>query len=139
MTKEGFKPCIAETDIWMRQNGNNYEYVAVYVDDLAFAMKEPKKFVDILENKYKFKLKGTGTLKYHLGANFERDEHGVLCMSPKKYIDRMVDNYERIFGKIPTTNVSSPLEHSDHPEMDESELLDEESIQIYQLLVGSLQ
>ena len=119
--------------------GNSYEYVAVYVDDLAFTMKESKKFVNILENKYRFKLKGTGPLKSHLGTNFERDKHGVRCMSPKKYIDRMVDNYARIFGGRPTTNVSSPLKHGDHLELDDSELLDEEGIQMYQSLVGSLQ
>ena len=60
-------------------------------------------------------------------------------MTPKKYIDRMIDNYTRIFGKRPATNVSSPLEHGDHPELDDSELLDEEGIQIYQSLIGSLQ
>ena len=60
-------------------------------------------------------------------------------MTPKKYIDRMVDNYTRIFGKRPTTNISLPLEHGDHPELDDSELLDEDGIQIYQSLIGSLQ
>ena len=34
----------------MQQNGNNYEYVAIYVDNLVFDMKEPKKSVDILKN-----------------------------------------------------------------------------------------
>jgi hypothetical protein len=34
-----FSPCKAEPDIWMRQNGNVYEYIAVYIDDLAIAMK----------------------------------------------------------------------------------------------------
>ena len=37
-----FYPCKAEPDIWMRRNGNVYEYVAVYVDDLAIGMKNPK-------------------------------------------------------------------------------------------------
>ena len=37
----GFRPCKAEPDIWLRRNGKIYEYVAVYVDDLAFAMKDP--------------------------------------------------------------------------------------------------
>ena len=41
----------------MRRNGDLYEYVSVYVDDLAIAMKNPKGFVDILENKYKIKLR----------------------------------------------------------------------------------
>jgi hypothetical protein len=36
----------------MRKNGNIYEYIAVYVDDLAIAMKNPKEFTDILENKH---------------------------------------------------------------------------------------
>ena len=125
--------------MWLWQNGNVYEYVAVYVDDLAFALKDPQSFVNTLEEKYNFKIKGTGPLEYHLGANFERDEHGILCMSPKKYIDRMIDNYTRMFGKRPSTNVSSPLEHGDHPELDDSELLDENGIQIYQSLIGSLQ
>lgn len=78
-------------------------------------------------------------MEYHLGANFDHDEQGTLCMSPKKYIDRMMSNYERYFGKKASTNVLSPLEHGDHPELDDSDLLDEEGIQLYQSLVGSLQ
>jgi Reverse transcriptase (RNA-dependent DNA polymerase) len=57
----GFFPCKAEPDIWMRKKNNQYEYIAVYVDDLAIAMKNPKEFTDFLENKHKFKLKGNWT------------------------------------------------------------------------------
>jgi hypothetical protein len=42
----------------MRKKGNLYEYIAVYVDDLAIAIKNPKELTDILEKKRKFKLKG---------------------------------------------------------------------------------
>jgi asparagine synthetase B (glutamine-hydrolysing) len=52
----GFTPCKAEPDIWLRSNGEVYEYVAVYVDDLAFAMETPLEFLDVLVNKHKFKL-----------------------------------------------------------------------------------
>jgi Reverse transcriptase (RNA-dependent DNA polymerase) len=45
----GFFPCKAEPDIWMRKKGNIYEYVAVYVDELAIAMKDPKELADLLE------------------------------------------------------------------------------------------
>jgi hypothetical protein len=41
----GFIPCKMEPNIWLGQNGNIYEYVAVYVDDLAFAMKDPEELV----------------------------------------------------------------------------------------------
>ena len=56
----GFTPCRAEPDIWMRRNGDIYEYIGVYVDDLAFAMKDPQTFVKMLTERYGFKLKGTG-------------------------------------------------------------------------------
>ena len=48
---EGFTPCCAEPDIWMHRNGEIYEYIAVYVDDLAFAMKDPGTFVEALRAK----------------------------------------------------------------------------------------
>ena len=42
-----FKPSKADPDIWMRssKDGTLYEYIAVYVDDLAIYMKDPKPFV----------------------------------------------------------------------------------------------
>jgi hypothetical protein len=46
---EGFSPCKAEPDIWMRLNGDLYEYVATYVDDLCLRMLEPKSFTDTLQ------------------------------------------------------------------------------------------
>jgi hypothetical protein len=55
---EGFSPCKAEPDIWMRLNSNLYEYVATYVDDLCLGMLDPKSFTDTLQKKYNFKLKG---------------------------------------------------------------------------------
>ena len=88
---------------------------------------------------YKFKLKGTGPISYHLGCDFFRDEDNTLCFSPKKYINKMIDGYMTLFKSKPKTNVSSPLEKGDHPELDYSEYLDEEGISIYQSLIGSLQ
>ena len=90
----GFEPCKNEPDIWMRKNKelNVWEHVAVHADDLAFVMKKPQDFVDILRNKCKCKLKGTGHIEFHLGCDFFRDQDGVLCMAPKKHITRMVES-----------------------------------------------
>ena len=46
------------------------EYVTVYVDDLAIAMKDPQAFINILENMHHFNLKGSGELNFHLGTDF---------------------------------------------------------------------
>lgn len=137
---EGFTPCKAEPDIWMRPNGDVYEYIAVYVDDLAIAMVRPKEFTQLLIDKYKFKLKGTGPISFHLGCDFVRDDDGVLCLKPRKYIDRMVATYEQMFGEKPSMKgCSSPLEKNDHPELDDSDLCDAEEVKQYQSIVGSLQ
>ena len=37
----GFKPSKAEPDIWMRDCGDHYEYIACYVDDLLIASRKP--------------------------------------------------------------------------------------------------
>ena len=135
----GFFPCKAEPDIWMRSNGDSYDYIAVYVDDLAIAAKDPQTIVKTLEEKYKFKLKGTGEITFHLGCDFFRDEDGVLCMAPRKYIDKMIDEYKRMFGESPKQNVLSPLEKGDHPELDETEFLEAKGITQYQSLIGCMQ
>jgi hypothetical protein len=43
----GFFPWKSDPDIWMRKSDDMYKYVAIYVDDLAIAMKDPKSFIDI--------------------------------------------------------------------------------------------
>ena len=112
----------------MRKKGNLYEYIAVYVDDLAIAMNDPKALMDILEKQHKFKLKGTGPITFHLGMDFTRDDDNTLCISPTKYIDKLIKNYEKSFGMKPNTSVTSPLEKGDHPELDTSELCTTEQI-----------
>jgi hypothetical protein len=61
-----------------------------------------------------------------------------MCYAPIKYIEKMTENFKRIFGHTPK-NASSPLAKGDHPELDTSDLLDMEGIKIYQSLIGALQ
>ena len=48
-----FKPSKADPDVWMRPEpgGTCYEYIAVYVDDLAIAAKDPQAFCNELKKK----------------------------------------------------------------------------------------
>jgi Reverse transcriptase (RNA-dependent DNA polymerase) len=136
----GFFPSKAEEDIWMRDKGDHYEYLAVYVDDLLIASKDPQAIIDSLTSKpVNFKLKGTGPVIYHLGCDYFRDENGILCVAPLKYIDRMADTYRELFGVAPKQNIQSPMEKGDHPELDDSPLLEEDGIHKYQSLIGTLQ
>jgi len=133
----GFFPSKAEKDIWMRDKGDHYEHVAVHVDDLMIASRIPKVIVKALIDEHNFNLKGTGPTEFHLGCDFYRDKQGVLCYAPKKHIEKILDNCRRIYGKWPKV-AHSPLINGDHPELDTSDLLNEDDQKIYQSLIGAL-
>ena len=134
-----FYPSRADSCVWMRDMGTHYEYVAVYVDDLCIAMLDPAKFVTLLKTKYKFKIKGDGPISYHLGCNFGRDKDNTLYAEPRQYIEKMLESYERLFGEAPQAHYRSPLEPNDHPELDESPILNEDGRAKYLSLIGQLQ
>ena len=122
----------------MRKVDDHYEYIGTYVDDPCIVSKHPLRITEHLEKHYKFKLKGTGPISFHLGCNFERDKDGTLIMRPTKFIERMVETYTQLFGEKPKPYVS-PLEPGDHPEIDTSEFCDDKQTRIYQSLIGSCQ
>jgi hypothetical protein len=57
-------------------------FIAVYVDDLLIAGKDPLAITKCLEATHLFKLKGTGPLKYHLGCDYFTDDTSTLCFGP---------------------------------------------------------
>lgn len=131
-------PCKMEPDIWLRDCGDHYEHVAACVDDLLIVSKEPQKIIDLLIIKHNFKLKGTGPIEHHLGCDFSRDENEILCFAPRKCVEKMADSCYNMFGHKPKLIYMSPLEKGEHPELDTSECLDEDSVQMCQSLVGSI-
>jgi len=104
------------------------------------ALEDPESLIKILTDPKKdnFKLKGTGPLTYHLGADYHRDKDGTLVQSPKKYVEKMMAQYQAMFGELPKTYVS-PLEQNDPPELDQSKPCTPEQITQYQSLIGALQ
>ena len=134
------KPSKADPDVWMRpeQGGTCYEYIAVYVDDLAIAAKDPQAFFNELKKKYNLKLKGVGPLEYHLGCTYKKDPDGTLAADPRRYVNKILESYERMFKEKPRKS-RPPLEGGDHPELDTSELCDEHQTKQFQTLIGQLQ
>jgi hypothetical protein len=133
-----FVPCLSDPDVWMKNCGSYYEYVCVYVDDLAVMMKNPDKFFVDLKKIGGYGLKGEGEIKYHIGGDFFRDPDGTLVYSAKTYVNRMLANYQRLFGQMPK-EYASPLEANDHPELDLSPELDEKGRAVYMTLIGCMQ
>ena len=129
LNKMGFIPCKAVPDVWMRPPEDNscYLYIAVYVDDLVMPAKNPKKITDDLQFKHQIKIKGTGLLTHHLGCTYTRDPDGTLVADPTKYIKKVLESYEHTFGSKPR-KARPPLEESDYPELDTSELCNDVQI-----------
>ena len=135
-----FKPSKADPDVWMRPEpgGTCYEYIAVYVDDLAIAAKDPQAFCNELKKKYNLKLKGVGPLEYHLGCTYNKDPDGTLAADPRRYVNKILESYERMFKEKPRKS-RPPLEGGDHPELHTPELCDEHQTNQFQTLIGQLQ
>ena len=135
-----FKPSKADPDVWMRPEpgGTCYEYIAVYVDDLAIAAKDPQAFCNELKKRYNLKLKGVGHLEYHLGCTYKKDPDGTLAADPRGYVNKILESYERMFKEKPR-KFRPPLEGGDHPEPHTPELCDEHQTHQFQTLIGQLQ
>ena len=88
--------------------------------------------------KYNLKLKGVGPLEYHLGCTYKKDPDGTLAADPRRYVNKILESYERMFKKKPRKS-RPPLEGGDPPELDTSELCDEHQTKQFQTLIGQLQ
>ena len=128
----------ADPDIWMKDKQTHWEYICTYVDDLLVMSKDPKSILDDFQKT--FKMKGVGPPTYHLGADFIRRKDGRLSWGSKTYIKKIIDQYERLFPNEPLSKkITTPLEPGDHPEIDESDLLEPKDIKVYQSLIGMMQ
>ena len=135
----GSVPSKGDPDVWLRDAGDCYEYICVYVDDILVAMKDPDEFMSRLQSDpWNYKLTGLTEPSYHLGADFFRDKDGTLSMGCQTYVNRMIASYKQIFGELPK-KVFAPLEEKDHPELDTSEFCDDDGIVKFQSLIGEMQ
>ena len=66
-------PFKVDSDVWMRSNGDTYEYVAIYTDDLLCAMKDPTSYLDHLIKVLHYNLNGDEPLSFHLGCGLGHD------------------------------------------------------------------
>eukprot|EP00957_Ditylum_brightwellii_P099915 7614195-Ditylum_brightwellii.AAC.1 len=88
LEKIGFKPSKGDPNLWMRDAGNHYEYVAKYIDGILIMSKESKAILDLLQKpKGPYDFKGVGSTEYYLGGdvkiNYSRDSITELSFSSK--------------------------------------------------------
>jgi hypothetical protein len=97
-----YVPSKADSDLWMKDMGTHYEYIATYVDDILAFGKDPMS--TITELKKHCILKGVGEPEYLLGGNVEQlDEHWIkegifTALSAETYIGNVLEKLNLLFG-----------------------------------------
>lgn len=135
----GFRPCKADHDLWIRDRGDYYEYVAVIVDDLLIFSKTPEDVIEPIKQVCGYELKGVGIPEYYNGADVGFDnESQCWSLSAHTYVKNITEKLEKLL-EVHLKNYNSPMETGDHPELDESDLLYGGDITLYQMMIGCAQ
>ena len=132
----GFTPTRYDNDVWIRLNedGDCYDYVCTHVDDFMIVGKNPQAIMDMTQAMYA--VKSIGPPDYYLGNDYKKDRQGRWAIGCKKYLVEAIKRVERMFGTL--KKYSNPMETGAHPELDDSEILNDEGHRKYQMLMGIL-
>jgi hypothetical protein len=76
---------------------------------LLIASKDPEAIIKSLREAHKFKFNVVGSVSYHLECDFFDDSDGMVCCAPRKYILKMMGDFEMMHGCKPQES-TSPLE-----------------------------
>lgn len=77
-------PSKADSDLWYKDCGTHYEYIATYVDEMLVFSKDPMKIFECL--KVAYPLQGVGLPEYYLGGDFKvqrRDKGDTISVGAK--------------------------------------------------------
>ena len=114
----GYKPSKADTDFWIKDCGDHYEYIATYVDDVLAFGKNPLATINELKKDYI--LKGIGKPEYYLGGDvLELDptwgvDNIFTALSAKTYVRNVVAKFEKLFNEN-LREFKSPMDSTYHP------------------------
>ena len=136
----GYLPSKADPDFWIKDCGDHYEYIAVYVDDVISFSRDPMRVINEIKKDYL--LKGIGEPEYYLGGNVDQLDDtwtvgGVrTALSARTYIANVTEKLESILGEQ-LRQYKTPMQEGLHPELDDSPLLDSDGALKYRAMIGS--
>ena len=146
----GYKSCLADPDLWMRESRlddgtDYYEYILLYVDDCLVVSEHPKESLYRLGKYFPLKPDSIGPPKLYLGGKLAKLElpNGVVSwtISASKYIQQALKNLESILDKHGLKlrkGTNSPLPSNYHPEREYTPECDTENARLYASLIRIL-
>ena len=150
----GYKPCMADPDLWMKpmvrpDNGElYYAYMLNYVDDVLSIAHDAEADLKRIDKYFSLKPGSLGDPDIYLGAKIRkmRMHNGVWAwaISPTKYVHQSVKNVEKYLEenlggryKLPA-KAENPFMMGYSPELDESPTLNPSLASYYQSQIGIL-
>ena len=139
----GFKSTRFDPDVWMRPNGDHYDYLGTHTDDLLVVSKDPMKIMDSIQKTYT--VSKIEEPRYHLGCDYRKNADGTWDIGTKTYVEEALKRVKAIVGKEDKDGndilgkESIPMRAKAKPELDASELCGIEQHRKYQQLVGIAQ
>jgi hypothetical protein len=129
-----------------KEDGSEYyEYFLVYVDDCLVISFDPGGVLKQLETEYKYRLKDVGEPTKFLGAKigkYTTDCQDLWYISAESYLEKVLVAVEERFGKLDTlfarSRIDTPAPKDFHSEIDISDFLNGEDIDLYQSYIGIL-
>ena len=136
----GFRPSKADADLWIKDCGTHYEYIARYVDDILVFSKAPQRILDDMGKIYT--LQAVGVPEYYLGGDFKihKNPKGLETFSfcAKTYLTNVCTKIEELMGQT-LKRYETPMAHHDHPEIEDTRLLTPDEHSRYRMLIGCAQ
>lgn len=131
----GFRASTADASLFVRNQGDNVEYMLIYVDDILIASKELTAVQAVkTELGSIFDVRDLGEAKFFLGMEITRNtEDGTIKLSQVRAIKDLVSKFNMVDAKTKTTPISVTTRLC----KGESKLVDKEQVP-YLELVGSL-
>lgn len=148
-----FTMCYADNDVWMRaaeklDGTKYYEYVLVYTDDILVLSMRPHDVMSALDQHYVIKPNSIGPPTQYLGAQIgtftfaNEPEKSFWSMSSEKYVKEATRNVQNWLSardmKALKTRAPSVFPSGYRPEVDASDLCNDELASYYQQQIGVL-
>ena len=128
----GFTVSSGDHTLFLKNSGNTYMAVLVYVDDIIIASSCDKATMLLKEAlQTSFKLRDLGTLRYFLGLEITRSSSGISICQRKYVLDLLTDT-----GLLGCKPSSIPMDPSVKLSTEDGELLP--NAEVYRRLVGKL-
>ena len=134
LLRMGFSPSRADPDLWIKESDSGFHYIASHVDDIIVASKTPQEFISQIEQEYALRNIEVDP-SYYLGSRLSRRPDGKILMNMDEYCKEVIRKYEEKH-KITIKKANIPISVDAQPEMDTSDILDENEHREFQHIIG---